>query len=288
MKFSVLMSIYQKCNPHYFEIALDSVMNQTLKPTEIVLVKDGPLTEELEKIISEYKINFPELFKIVPLEVNHGLGHALRTGIESCSYDIIARMDTDDIARQDRFEKQIDFLKNNPDIDIVGSFITEFEGTENNILTIRKLPEKHEIIYEFAKWRCPFNHMTVMYKKKAVLVAGNYGDRIRMQDYDLWVRMLNKGSKGANIPEYLVNVRAGDGMVSRNRGVDIIVNEIKLHKSFLDIGFINHIQFLRNITAKFLLRIMPFSIQKKIYYKTLREPIDKNFAENNIEKNKID
>ena len=174
LNFSVLMSIYYKENPQFFRTALDSVINQTLQPDEIVIVEDGELTDELYKVIETYKNKYPQVFKIVQLETNQGLGKALQIGVGNCSYDLIARMDSDDIALPERFEKQINFMREHPDIDVLGSSISEFEGNPENITSYRKLPTEHKDIYKFGQFRCPVNHMTIMYKKKAVLEAGNY------------------------------------------------------------------------------------------------------------------
>ncbi|MDD3014733.1 MAG: glycosyltransferase [Candidatus Gastranaerophilales bacterium] len=269
--FSVLMSIYHKEKAEYLIQAIDSVINQTLKPSEIILVKDGPLTEELEEVITRYQNTYPGLFRIVALEINMGLGNALKTGVENCSYEIIARMDTDDIARPDRFEKQIKFLQENPDIDVVGSYISEFEEDPDQIVAIRKLPLHNEEITKFAKWRNPLNHMTVMFKKSSVLKAGNYNPPNRvLQDYELWVRLILNGSKFANIPDCLVNVRAGKTMLVRRKGFYYIKEESKLFFYFLMENFITPFEFLRNMFFKSLLRIIPDWSRQEIYNNFLR------------------
>jgi len=270
-KFSVLMSIYYKENPEWFRTALDSVVNQTLMPDEIVLVEDGQLTDELYKIIEEYKTKYTNLFKIVILEKNSGLGEALRVGVLNCSYELIARMDTDDIARNDRFEKQIQYLKEHKDIDIVGSWVTEFEGDTENIIAYRNLPESYEDVYEYAKFRCPLSHMSVIMKKSAIIDSGNYIEIKFVEDYYLWARVLKKGYKVVNIPEYLVNVRAGNDMLKRRANLSYFFNgEYQLQKELLNINFINKMQFLKNIISKFLLRALPYHLMAFVYSKFLR------------------
>ena len=274
IKFSVLMSVYFKENPEWLKIALDSVINQTLSPNEIVLVKDGKLTDELYKVIEDYTNRCNHLFKIVPLEKNVGLGEALRIGVENCTNEIIARMDTDDIARNDRFEKQIKFLKEHPDIDLVGSWISEFETNPEEILSYRQLPTEHKEIYKFGQFRSPVNHMTAMYKKSAVLNAGNYQTFKNIEDYYLWARMLKNGAKFANIPECLVNVRAGNAMFKRRANLTYFFNsEFPLQIEFLRIGFTNTYQFLRNSFLKFLLRTMPLNLMSLYYKKFLRKDV---------------
>ena len=272
LKFSVLMSIYYKENPEWFRVALDSVINQTLQPNEIVLVEDGELTKELYQVIDEYKSKYPNLFNIVPLERNSGLGEALRFGVLNCSNELIARMDTDDIARNDRFEKQVQFLKENPDVDVVGSWISEFETNPDEIISYRQLPTSCEEIYKFGQFRSPVNHMTVMYKKTAVLNAGNYQTFKNIEDYYLWARMLKNGAKFANISECLVNVRAGNAMFKRRANLTYFWNsEFPLHTELYKMHYISFKQYLRNICSKFLLRVIPTWAMGLVYKKFLRK-----------------
>lgn len=277
LEFSVLMSVYFKENPEWLKIALDSVINQTLSPNEIVLVQDGKLTDELYKVIEDYMNRCNHLFKIVPLEKNVGLGEALRIGVENCSNEIIARMDTDDIARNDRFEKQIEFLKEHTDIDLVGSWISEFETNPEEILSYRQLPTEHKEIYKFGQFRSPVNHMTAMYKKSAVLNAGNYQTFKNIEDYYLWARMLKNGAKFANIPECLVNVRAGNAMFKRRANLTYFFNsEFPLHTELYKMHYISLAQYLRNITSKFLLRVIPQWAMAIVYKKFLRSSNEKH------------
>lgn len=273
-KFSVLMSVYHKENPEWFQLALDSVLNQTLQSNEIVLVEDGKLTDELYKVIETYKNKYSNLLKIVPLERNSGLGEALRIGILNCSNELIARMDTDDVARNDRFEKQIKFFQEHPNVDLVGSLISEFENEPDNIISYRQLPTEHSEIYRFGQFRCPVNHMTVMYKKSAVLKAGNYQTFKNIEDYYLWGRMLKQGSVFANIPECLVNVRAGQAMFKRRANLTYFFNsEFPLHTELYKMKLINLKQYLRNITSKFLLRALPAKLMGLVYKKFLRKEV---------------
>ena len=272
LRFSVLMSVYYKENPSWFKTALDSVINQTLQPNEIVLIEDGKLTDELYKVIEEYKNHYPNLFKIIPLEKNSGLGEALRVGVLNCSNELIARMDTDDIARNDRFEKQIEFLKEHTDIDLVGSWISEFETNPEEIISYRQLPTEPDDIYKFGQFRCPVNHMTVMYKKDAVLKVGNYQTFKNIEDYYLWARMLKNGAKFANIPECLVNVRAGNAMFARRANLTyFFTSEFPLHTELYKMHYISLVQYLRNITSKFLLRVIPQWAMAIVYIKFLRK-----------------
>ena len=270
MNFSVLMSVYKNEKASYLEESIKSILNQTVMPSEIVLVKDGEVTDEIQKLIDTYQRTYKELFKIVDMKENKGLGIALQLGIKECKYDIIARMDTDDIAVKDRFEKQIKVLRENSDIDIVGSYINEFEGNIQNIVAIRKVPNNSQDIEEYAKNRNPFNHMTVMFRKDAVLSAGNYKHFLWNEDYYLWVRMIMNGSKGYNIPSQLVYVRAGKDMFKRRGGIRYALVDIKLQKEFKKLGFITNLQFIKNSIIRSSIRIIPNSLRGWIYINVLR------------------
>ena len=271
MKISVLMSVYYKEDPEYFYDALKSVVNQTLKPDEIVLVKDGALTMELEKVIDEYQSRHPGLFKIHPLEKNMGLGIALREGVKVCSNQLIARMDTDDICIYERFDKQVCKFKEDPDLDLLGTYAEEFLGSPKNVMGFRLLPTDDESIREYSKRRNPFNHMTVMFKKNAVLEAGNYSLSLWNEDYHLWARMLMNGAKAANIPEHLVLVRAGKDMFKRRGGIRYAISDLRLQKEFLDMGFIGKGRFLINCFERIVVRIMPNNLRSEVYAKFLRK-----------------
>lgn len=271
LEFSVLMSVYKNEKAEYLKQAMDSILLQTLMPNEIVIVKDGILTDELEQVINIYLSHFSDLIKIVSFDENRGLGLALRDGVLACSNEYIARMDTDDIAVQDRFERQFDYLNQHPEVAILGSWIKEFSEDSNNPDTVTNLPCTHEEILEFAKKRNPFRHMTVILKKSAVLNSGNYRDFLWFEDYDLWIRMLGKGYVGANLPLYLVNVRAEEDMFARRGGWKYLKQDIKFQRFLLNIQFINCIMFIFNIFARSFVRILPNKLRIYIYYMFLRK-----------------
>ncbi len=269
--FSVLISVYKKEKAEYLKQALQSVINQTLKPTEIVIVKDGPLTKELDECIENFQKQHPKLFKIITFKKNRGLGLALRDGVKACKYEYIARMDSDDISKPDRFEKQFNYLQKHPEIALLGTWITEFSKDENNPDTVTKLPCTHQDILKFAKKRNPFRHMTMVLKKEAVIEAGNYRDFLWFEDYDLWVRMLQKGYIVANIPEYLVNVRADEKMFARRGGYQYLKQDYRFQKFLLNSKFIICKQFIRNIFYRIIVRIMPNKLRIIFYKKVLRK-----------------
>lgn len=267
--FSVLISVYYKEIPSYLIQSLNSVFNQTLLPREVVLVKDGPITEELDRILVEYVARYPML-KIVQLAHNQGLGKALNEGLKHCSYDLIARMDTDDIAKPNRFEKQIKVFREHPELDVVGSWIDEFEGDISTVSSIRKLPELHRYIYEFAKGRCPINHPVVMFKKSAVVAVGGYLHFPLFEDYFLWVRLLVGNAKFYNIQESLLYFRISSDMFKRRGGWKYAFDELRFQNMMRNIGFISFRIFIRNITVRFIMRILPNQVRAKLYKKILR------------------
>ena len=200
MNYSVLMSVYIKEQATFLKEALESVFTQTLLPGEVIVVKDGPLTEELEQVLVDYQKQ-EQTLKVITLEQNMGLGKALQVGLEHCQFDLVARMDTDDICKPKRFEKQVHFMEIHPDISVVGTWIEEFSESKEKIESIRELPLENAQLLKFMKWRNPFNHMTVMFRKQAVISVGSYQPFYLLEDYYLWNRMANVGLKFANIGE---------------------------------------------------------------------------------------
>ena len=271
LKFSVLMSVYKNEKPDYLREALESVVHQTLMPNEIIIVKDGPLTEELDAAINEYSEKYSALFRIVAFEKNRGLGLALKDGVLACSYDYIARMDTDDICKPNRFEQQIKYLEQNPRIALLGTWIKEFSYDKDKPDTITKLPCKHEDILQFAKSRNPFRHMTVIFKKQAILDIGNYRNFLWFEDYDLWVRIIQKGYEVANLPEFFVDVRADNEMFARRGGWKYLKQELMFQRFLFSNSFINVFQLVRNVIVRSVVRLMPNSVRVLTYKKVLRK-----------------
>jgi glycosyltransferase involved in cell wall biosynthesis len=270
LKFSVLISVYLKENPEFLRLALSSIINQTVSPDEIVLVKDGPLTAELDELINEFDHTYRGLFKFVILTENKGLGIALAEGVMKASFPIIARMDGDDICEPNRFERELNVLANNSDIDVVGSWIEEFRYEKGDSNKIRRLPEKSEQLLKIAHYKCPLNHMTIMFRKKSVLEAGNYQKFHSLEDYYLWIRMLQKGMRFYTIQDVLVHVRTGNNMYKRRGGYTYLVNELKLYNYMLKSKFISLGQYLTVTPMRLMLRLLPSSLLRLIYNKFLR------------------
>ena len=267
--FSVLLSLYIKENPIFLRQCLDSLFRQTLFPNEIILVKDGPLTKDLEKVVSEYLACYP-ILKVIALPQNQGLGKALNEGLKHCSYELVARMDTDDIAKQERFQKQMSVFTAHPEIDVCSAWIDEFEGNMDNVVSIRRLPESHDMISKYAQSRCPVNHPVVMFKKSAVVDAGGYQHFPLFEDYYLWMRMLKNGARFYNIPESLLYFRTSPDMFKRRGGLKYAKDEYHFQKEMLKIGMIPWWRFVLNVMIRFPLRIIPNGIRGFVYKKLLR------------------
>jgi glycosyltransferase involved in cell wall biosynthesis len=269
-KYSVLMSVYIKEKPQFLQESISSMLNQTVLPDEIVIVKDGPLTDELEVVLLNYKNN--SLIKVIELNENVGLGKALNFGLNYCRNEFVARMDSDDLSESYRCEKQLNFLSNNDEISVVGSTVIEFLDTKDNVLAYKTSCENHTQIIKKMKFRNPINHPSVMFKKSHVMLSGNYKDWFLNEDYYLWVRMINKGFKFHNLIEPLVCMRVSKQTYERRGGLKYFIHQKRLFDYMLSIGFINIIEYLFNISIRFFVRIIISNNMRKMFYlKILRK-----------------
>ena len=261
--FSVIISVYKKDKPKFVRVALDSMLvDQSVKPDEIVLVLDGPVSYEIYRLLIDYKDKYEELLKVIKLKENQGLGNALRIGVENTKYDIVARMDSDDICSPNRFEKQLAFMEAHPSCDIVGGQITEFIDTPDNIVGKRVVPCDNEAIYQYMRSQCALNQPTVMFKKRAVLEAGNYQDWFWNEDYYLWIRMMERGCVFANLPDVLVNMRSGLDQYGRRGGMKYFKSEIGIKKLMLEKGMITRNEYIVNYIQRFIIQlILPCSVR---------------------------
>ncbi|MDE6859042.1 MAG: glycosyltransferase [Duncaniella sp.] len=268
MPFSVLISIYAKEQPAFFKESLDSILNQSCRPNEIVLIKDGPLTKDLETIITEYRDN--PIIKIISLPQNQGLGKALNIGLNHCSYDLVARMDTDDISKPNRFERQIDYMVNHPEIAVCGSWIEEFEDSTDNVLSVKKVPQTHEEISRYIKSRNPLNHPSVIFRKSAVQSVGGYKHFPLFEDWYLWARMFANGAQFANIQESLLYFRTSKDMYKRRGGLKYAKDSAKFQWTLHKLGIISVPAALKSSMLRGLVYLMPNGLRKLIYSKFLR------------------
>ena len=271
LNFSVLMSVYYKEKPEFFDLALESIYNQTVKADEWVIVKDGAISQELQDVIDKYKQYEGVNIKEVQLDENKGLGIALSVGVPECSYELIARMDTDDIAVPNRFELQLAEFEKNPELDLCGGQIIEFETDPSLPIAERHVPLTQEEIVAFQKKRSAFNHMTVMFKKSKVLEAGNYKDCPLMEDDMLWVDMLLAGARCMNVDEYLCRVRTNRDMIARRGGLKYYKKYKKARKMIYKTGFISHSQYTKTNFIQFIVCIMPNWLRKKVFFGMLHK-----------------
>lgn len=266
--FSVLMSVYYKEQSDFIRQSLDSVFSQTIRASQVILVEDGPLPPELNAVVADYLSKYPEM-EIVPLSENRGLGLALAEGIKHCKNELVARMDSDDIARKDRFEKQLNQFDKYPQLDICGSHVTEFEGTPDNIVTKRLVPLTDKECKKYQRRRDAFNHMTVMYKKSAVLAAGNYQHCPLMEDTLLWVNMFKNGAVAMNIDDFLVNARIGEGMYERRGGWAYYKKYKQARRRIYETGYISLWDYIYTLLVQFVVALLPNRIRGWVFRRML-------------------
>lgn len=268
--YSVLMSVYYKEKPEHLRQAIDSMLSQTVRTDDFVLVCDGPLTAELDLVVSEVLSKNEDIFNVVRLEKNCGLGKALETGLLECKNELVARMDSDDISMPNRCEKELKVFAKKPDLSIVGCNIHEFSGNTENVVATRKVPETHAEIVEFSKRRNPFNHMTVMFKKSDVLSCGNYQPFDRLEDYYLWVRMLIAKKQGYNIQDCLLFARVDKNMYARRSGKEYVKSQRKLFRYMKDNNFISYGQYLRAVIERTIISMVPNKMRQIAFVKLAR------------------
>lgn len=267
------MSVYAKEKPEYLEEALNSLINQTMMPNEIVIVKDGKLTPELDKVIDGF-VNMPKyghLFKLVPLSVNVGLGLALNAGIEACSYDLIARADSDDISLSSRFEEQVGYMDQHPGTIILSANIQEFDETMKNELAMKVVPESDTEIKRFIKRRNPFNHMATVYRKSVIQKIGSYEHCMYFEDYYLWCKAVAYGGSFHNIQKPLVNARAGYSMIARRGGLKYVVHICIFQKMAKKIKVFSLFDVTVNVATRLPVALLPKSFRAFLYKFSLRK-----------------
>ena len=274
LNFSIAMSIYKSDNPEYLKIAIDSIINQTLKPAEIVVVGDGPVPDTILKVIDEVKKKATQKnidLRFLPQSQNQGLGEALRIACEHCKYDYIARMDSDDISLPDRFEKQMKCFYEDESISVVGGMITEFVDEPRNIVNLRILPLDDAGIKRFMSSRCGVNHVTVIFKKEDLLRAGNYRSDYRQEDYYLWARMMKTGCKFRNISDVVVNVRSGANQFARRGGWTYFKDHMAIFRLMYNWHLITYPQLMKNYCLRFAQVAFPTSLRTWVYQNMLRK-----------------
>ena len=270
-EYSVLMSVYHKERPEYLKQAIESIQVQSLSTNDFVLVCDGPLNDELDAVIQTKQLEMGENLNVVRLAKNGGLGNALNEGIKHCKNELVARMDSDDIAYPDRCEKQIAVFNTHSEVSICSGIVEEFTTDPNTVDTKRVPPETNAEIIEFAKKRNPFNHPCVMYKKSAVKAVGSYQDFYLLEDYYLWLRMLMAGYQGYNIQEPLLHMRAGSDMYKRRAGWKYAKTQAKLFKFMKQQGCIGNGQYIKSCVIRSGSALAPNWLRKFMFERVLRD-----------------
>ena len=270
-KFSLILCTYARDNPEHLTQCLESISSQTVMPDELVIVKDGSLTNELETVLQSFR--FQNIINTISLKRNMTLGIARAAGVEAAAHEWLALMDSDDVCLPDRFEKQIAMLKVNQGLDIIGGQIEEYYDIPGQLLAIKRVPVMHKEILAYAKIRNPFNAMTVMFKKELAKKAGNFRYFPGFEDYDLWVRMLKNGAICQNSPEVLVQARVGNGMYARRSGLKYVKQEWRMQRQLQKLHIINTSQFIVNLLKRTPVRLLPKRLHEKIYLSFLRSKI---------------
>lgn len=270
-EYSVLMSVYHKEKPEYLKQAIESIQTRTISTNDFVLVCDGPLNEQLDGVIAAKQQEMGTTLNVVRLAKNSGLGNALNEGIKYCKNELVARMDSDDIAYPDRCEKQIAVFNTHSEVSICSGIVEEFTTDPNTVDTKRVPPETNAEIVEFAKKRNPFNHPCVMYKKSAVEAVGSYQDFYLLEDYYLWLRMLMTGYQGYNIQEPLLHMRAGSDMYLRRAGWKYARTQARLFKFMKKQRFIGVGQYIKSCVIRSGSSLAPNWLRKFMFEKVLRK-----------------
>lgn len=270
-QFSVLISIYNLDDPSFLKSSLDSLLEQTKIPSQVVLVIDGPVDKSLIEEVDSFENSYLGIFNKVNLPENVGLGVALKIGLEYCIFDIVARMDSDDISFKNRFEIQISHLVDNPQISILGTSVAEFEKVPGDLQSIRKLPVLNSQIIRFSKFRNPINHPTVMFRKNDIIDIGSYSHMPLFEDYFLWVRAILNYKVIENLEKPLLYFRVGNNMVSRRSGLGYLNKEVSFLTNLYKLGFLNRFQFFGNLLIKIPLRLLPVTILRFFYNRVLRD-----------------
>jgi glycosyltransferase involved in cell wall biosynthesis len=265
------MSVYKKERPENLDQSLSSIEKQTLPPDEIVLVQDGPIDIELSKIIEKHLKMFKGEFRVVRLPINQGLGEALRQGTKYVTTDWIMRMDTDDICVNNRFELQLNAIKKDPTIAVIGGQIDEFTDNPNNIIGFRKVPVTEKQIKSYLSWRCPFNHPSVLINKSKLFAAGGYQSFGTFEDYYLWCRMIAKGYCVKNLPDVLVHMRVNDSLYERRGDPSNIRYILRLQSYMYKHHLVNSIGYSAGLTVKVFNILVSGKIRKFIYRKIIHK-----------------
>lgn len=273
--YSVLMTVYEKEEPEYFQQAIDSMVKQTVVTNDFVIVCDGPLTKELDEVIENFLHKYPDLFQIIRLKKNVGIGAAANIGLQYCKNDLIAKMDADDVAALQRCELQLNAFSAYPQLTVLGGYLAEFDHNPKEPYAIREVPLKNEDIRKFARRRQPFNNVTVMYRKEAVLKVGGYRPMGRNEDFDLYIRLLHAGYHAMNLSEILTSARTDRTAMMRRSSWQTLKGCAKSRWNSMRMGYCSILDFLVCVGGQFAIWICPVCIQEWFYQRFLRKDVER-------------
>jgi len=267
---SVILPTYGGDNPEELDVAIQSILSQSLPPNEFLIIQDGGVPESNLRVISKYNRE-SDIVNVIKFDENRGRAIARKTGVEKADSTFVAMMDADDISLPNRFKLQQRYLDSNPDVDVLGSYLAEFDSDPDKPHAVRKVPEDHKDIVSMARLRSPINQSTVVARRDSILNVGNYRDVSRMADYDLWGRLIEDGARFSNLPTVLVKARAGRGMHERRGGLEYAREEVRQQYDFAKFGFISPYRAAINVLVRTPLRMVPDVVRGKIYNRYLRD-----------------
>jgi glycosyltransferase involved in cell wall biosynthesis len=273
LTLSALIPVHAAVDPAHLSRALESVLAQTRPAEEVLVVEDGPVGVGLTAVLDDFTRRHPGVVRRVALPVNSGPGAAAALGMREARGDVVARLDSDDIALPQRFEAQLRHLQDSG-CDVVGASMLEFEGEESHVVGLRRLPETHEEIHRYARTRSPINQPTAMLRRSAVLAAGNYVELGLVEDYELWARMLARGSRMSNLPEPLVLFRCSPNMFARRGGLRHLRSEWELQRRLWRYGLIGPGRLVGNLIVRLGFRLLPGRLLRIAYSGIFRRPAD--------------
>lgn len=271
--YSVLMSVYHKVDPKHFEASIQSMVEQSVRTNDFVIVCDGPLTDELDAVLEDFCNRYPGLFNIVRLLENVGIGRAANSGIRCCRNDLVAKMDADDLAVPTRCEHQLQLFERNPELVIAGGYIEEFDEDPDTPFSVRDVPLDCDAICKYSRRRQAFNNQTVMYRRSVVESVGGYRDLRRSEDFDLYLRLLHSGAAAQNLPEVLVKVRVNNAAMMRRASWETLKGCAQSRWYSFRLGYASLVDVIICVCGEFVIWISPARVQQFIYQHFLRKGV---------------
>ena len=261
---AALVTVYHRIDPAELTAALESLATQTRPAEEIVIVEDGPVGPELRAVIDGF-VEKHAAARTVVLARNQGAGPASAAGMATIDAELVARLDADDIAAPERFQKQLAWFEAHPDTDVLGTALAEFHEDPAEVVAVRALPESHEAIARYAKINSPVNNPSVMLRREAVETAGGYRAVHHMEDYDLYARLLSTGARFHNLPEPLTFFRTSPEQFQRRTGRGMFAAERQMQRNLVTYGLVSKPRALLNLVVRTAYRLLPTGLLTAAY-----------------------